>query len=69
MKRIACLCLMLLCLSSCALMLEREYTEASAHAEDQRPLGSATYRVETYPALRAALLSYVEEGLGEGSLR
>ena len=69
MKRIACLCLMLLCLSSCALMLEREYTEASNHAEDQRPLSGAAYRVETYPALRAAMLSYVEEGLGEGSLR
>lgn len=63
------LCLCLLCLTSCARMLEREYTAAVDHAEDQTPLSGAAYRVETYPALRAAMLSYVEEGLEEGSLR
>ena len=63
------LCLALLCLTSCARMLEREYTEAVDHVEDRAPTGEAAYRVETYPALRAALLSYVEEGLGQGFLR
>ena len=67
--RILAMCLALLCLTSCALMLEREYTETADHVEDPPPLGNTAYRVETYPALRAALLSYVEEGLGEGFLR
>ncbi len=70
MKRAVAACLLLpLCLTSCAALLEREYDEAVAHVEDQPALGGAAYRVETYPALRAALLSYVEEGLEEGSLR
>ena len=62
-------CLFLLCLTSCALMLERDYTEATDHVEDQPSLGDTAYRVETYPALRAAMLAYVEEGLSEGFLR
>ena len=69
MKRLLALCLALLCLTSCALLLEREYTEATDHVEDQPPLGNTAYRVETYPALRAAMLAYVEEGLSEGFLR
>ena len=73
MKRAAAFCLaacfVLSCLTSCARLLEREYTEATDHIEDQVPLGSTAYRVETYPALRAAMLSYVEEGLSEGFLR
>lgn len=62
-----CLCL-LLCLSSCASMLEREYTVAERHEENPLPQ-SDTYRAETYPALRAGLLSYLEEGLETGALR
>ncbi len=50
-------------------MLEREYTVSSPHQEDPPPQTDAAYRVETYPALRSALLSYVEEGLDEGQLR
>lgn len=69
MKRLFALILALLCLTSCASMLEREYTEAVDHVEDQRPAGDTAYRVETYPALRAALLSYVEEGMDQGALR
>lgn len=69
MKRIVGLCLALVMgLSSCAFMLEREYTVAEEHQED-RPAQTEAYRVETYPALRAALLSYVEEGVDEGALR
>lgn len=69
MKRLFALCLALLFLPSCASMLEREYTEAVAHVEDQPPAWDAAYRVETYPALRSAILSYVEEGVEEGLLR
>lgn len=69
MKRLFALIMALLCLTSCASMLEREYTEAVAHVEDQPPLRGAAYRVETYPALRSAILSYVEEGMEEGFLR
>lgn len=69
MKRAVWLCLALLCLTSCASMLEREYTEAVDHVEDQHPAGDTAYRVETYPALRAAILSYVEEGMDQGALR
>lgn len=69
MKRLFGLCLALLCLTSCASMLEREYTVAVDHVEDQPSLADTAYRVETYPALRAAILSYVEEGMTKGSLR
>lgn len=68
MKRVLALCAALLCLCGCASLLEREYTEAVDHVEDQPP-GDAAYRVETYPALRAAILAYVEEGMTEGTLR
>lgn len=50
-------------------MLERDYTTAVAHVENPVPQGDAAYRVESYPALCAALLSYVEEGMEEGLLR
>ncbi len=50
-------------------MLERDYTTATAHVENPAPQSYAAYRVETYPALCAALLSYVEEGMEEGLLR
>ncbi len=56
-------------LTACAPMLEREYTEVSPHVEDPPPHAGAAYRVESYPALRSALLSYVEEGMAEGLLR
>ncbi len=70
MKRIVALCLGLaLCLCACGPMLEREYTVSSPHQEDPPPQTDAAYRVETYPALQSALLSYVEEGLEEGQLR
>lgn len=68
MKRVLALCLTLLCLTSCASMLEREYTVAEPH-EENRPPQSDAYRAETYPALRAGLLSYVEEGMESGVLR
>ncbi len=70
MKRMLALCLGLaLCLCACGPMLEREYTVSSPHQEDPPPQTDAAYRVETYPALQSALLSYVEEGLEEGQLR
>lgn len=69
MKRAFALCLALLCLTSCASLLERDYTVASPHEEDPPPQGDSAYRVETYPALRSALLSYVEEGMDQGLLR
>lgn len=69
MKKLLALCLLLSCLCSCASLLEREYTVASPHEEDPPPHGDGAYRVETYPALRSALLSYVEEGLDSGLLR
>ncbi len=69
MKRVLVLCLALLCLTSCASLLERDYTVSAAHEEDPPPQGDSAYRVETYPALRSALLSYVEEGLDQGLLR
>ncbi len=70
MKRALALALgLLLCLCACGSMLEREYTVSSPHQEDPPPQTDAAYRVETYPALQSALLSYVEEGLEEGQLR
>ena len=69
MKRLLIMCLALLLLPSCASMLEREYTQAVDHVEDQAPAADAAYRAETYPALRSAILSYVEEGMTEGLLR
>ncbi len=68
MRRILALGLCLALLSSCASLLEREYTVAEPHVENP-PQADAAYRVETYPALRSALLSYVEEGMEEGLLR
>lgn len=56
-------------LSGCAGMLERDYVTAEAHVENPAPQGDAAYRVESYPALCAALLSYVEEGMERGLLR
>ncbi len=55
-------------LSGCAGMLERDYTTAAAHVENPAPQGDAAYRVESYPALCAALLAYVEEGVETGLL-
>lgn len=49
-------------------MLEREYTVTSAHVENPPPQGDTAYRAETYPALRSALTSYVEEGMETGLL-
>lgn len=69
MKRLLALILALLCLTSCAAMLEREYTEAADHIEDQPPVANAAYRAETYPALKAAMRSYMEEGMARGALR
>lgn len=60
-------CMLLLC--SCAGMLERDYLVATAHVENPPALGDAAYRVETYPALLSALVSYVEEGMDAGVLR
>ncbi len=59
----------LMALTGCAGMLERDYTTAVLHVENPPPQGDAAYRVESYPALCAALLSYVEEGMEEGLLR
>ncbi len=69
MKRALAVCLALVCLTSCASLLERDYTVASPHQEDPPPQGDSAYRVESYPALRNALLSYVEEGMDQGLLR
>ncbi len=69
MRRLAAACVLLLCLTSCAALLEREYSQSAAHVEDSSALGGTAYRVETYSALRAALRSYVEEGLTQGSVR
>lgn len=70
MKRIWALGLALgLCLSGCASMLEREYTVSTPHQEDPPPHTDGAYQVETYPALRSALLAYVEEGMEKGLLR
>ena len=63
------LCLALLCLTSCARLLEREYTQVVEHIEDMPLLEDTAYRVDTYPSLRGAMLAYVEEGLDEGLLR
>lgn len=68
MKRLWAICLALLLLPSCASMLEREYTVTSQHVENPPPQGDTAYRVETYPALRSALVSYVEEGMKTGLL-
>lgn len=69
MKRaLVLLACLLLALTSCAAMLEREYTVSAPHEEDIPPQGDTAYRVESYPALQAALLSYVEEGMEEGLL-
>ncbi len=56
-------------LTGCAGMLEREYVTATEHVENPAPQGDAAYRVESYPALCAALTAYVEEGMDKGLLR
>lgn len=68
MKRLWAMCLALLLLPSCSSMLERAYTVTSPHVENPPPQGDTAYRAETYPALRSALLSYVEEGMETGLL-
>lgn len=68
MRRLLALALALLCLASCASMLERDYTVTADHVENPPPQMDAAYRVETYPALTSALLSYAEEGLETGVL-
>lgn len=68
-KRLAALALALLCLTSCASMLDREVTYTAAHEENPPTSLSGAYRVNTYAALCSALRSYVEEGMTEGSLR
>ncbi len=50
-------------------MLERSYVTAVDHVENPAPRSDAAYRVESYPALRAALTAYVEEGMDTGLLR
>lgn len=68
-KRLAALALALLCLTSCASMLNREVTYTAVHEENPPTSLSDAYRVNTYSALCSALRSYVEEGMAEGSLR
>lgn len=68
-KRLAALTLALLCLTSCAAMLDREATYTSPHVEDPPASLLDAYRVNTYSGLCSALQSYVEEGMTEGSLR
>lgn len=69
MKRVLALILALLCLTSCASMLEREATYTSPHVENLPAVGDTGYRVNTYLGLCSALRSYVEEGMEEGNLR
>ena len=69
MKRLLAFILALLCLTSCASMLERETTYTAAHVENPPGWGDTGYRVNTYLGLCAALQSYVEEGMLEGNLR
>lgn len=69
MKRLLALILALLCLTSCASMLEREETYTAEHVENPPALGDTGYRVNTYLGLCSALRSYVEEGMAEGNLR
>lgn len=69
MKRLLALILALLCLTSCASMLEREATYTSPHEEAPPASSADVYRVNTYLGLCSALRSYVEEGMEEGNLR
>lgn len=69
MKRLLALILALLCLTSCASMLEREETYTAKHVENPVAGGDTGYRVNTYLGLCSALRSYVEEGMSEGNLR
>ena len=69
MKRLLALILALLCLTSCASMLEREATYTAPHAENPPAVGDTGYRVNTYLGLCSALQSYVEEGMAEGNFR
>lgn len=68
-KRLAALTLALLCLTSCASMLEREETYTAPHVENPPASLAGAYRVNTYSGLRSALETYVEEGMTQGSLR
>lgn len=68
-KRLAAMALVLLCLTSCASMLEREATYTAPHVENPPASLADAYRVNTYAGLCSALESYVEEGMTEGSLR
>lgn len=69
MKRLLALILALVCLTSCASMLEREETYTAEHVENPVAGGDTGYRVNTYLGLCSALRSYVEEGMAEGNLR
>lgn len=68
-KRLAALTLFLLCLTSCAAMLEREATYTNPHVENPPASAVDAYRVNTYSGLCASLQSYLEEGVTEGNLR
>lgn len=68
MKRLLALVIALLCLTSCASMLEREVTYTAEHVENP-PAPADAYRVNTYSGLYSALRSYVEEGMETGNLR
>lgn len=68
-KRLAALTLALLCLTSCASMLDREATYTSPHEENPPASLADAYRVNTYSGLCSSLRSYVEEGMTEGNLR
>lgn len=69
MKRLFVLILALLCLTSCASMLEREATYTAPHVENLPASLADSYRVNTYSGLYSALVTYVEEGMTEGDLR
>ena len=69
LAKVLAVSLCLVSLTACASMLERDYTVTAPHQEDPPYHAGAAYRVETYTALRSALLSYVEEGMEEGLLR
>lgn len=68
-KRLAAMALALLCLTSCAAMLDREATYTSPHVENPPASLADAYRINTYSGLRSALQSYVEEGMETGNLR
>ena len=61
--------LALLCLTSCASMLEREVTYTAPHAETLPISAVDAYRVNTYWGLCSSLRSYLEAGAETGNLR